>query len=493
MTGVSQRSVKIKSDMGNQKNPPLSKQYANGTIGTNDSEPNGGENMYPTQTYRAKMKLLATVLLPLLVYQLAHFSAQFVDTIMTGQYSEIHLAGVSLAGNLWAPFFTFVTGTVSAVIPIAGQHLGRQQHGAIASTVRQFLYIGLLLAAGLWALILLGAPIVLQHMQLDNTVYHVAMSYLQYLALGVIPLVLFSVLRSFIDALGLTRISMMLLILVVPFNVGFNYILIYGRFGLPELGGAGAGLGTALAYWALLFVVVAVIQGHPRLSSYRIWQFEPPHFQQWASGLRLGIPIGLAVFMEVGLFAFVGLLMAQYPANVIAAHQAAMNFSNLAYAFPTSISSTLTIMIAYEVGRQDHRSAKQYLLLGLLLSFAIALCTLGGVFWQRTAVARMYGSSDEFLQLTTVFLSYSLLFQLFDAGGAPIQGALRGYKDTKIPFALTIAGFWGVGLTIGVGLHQWSDLGPYSYWVGLIAGLLANFLFLSVRLRYVLRAQKKEC
>ncbi len=443
--------------------------------------------MYPTHTLKEKFKLLLLILIPILIYQLANFSAQFIDTVMTGNYSELHLAGVSIAGSLWSPFFTLMNGIVAAVVPIVGQHLGRKDKAAIPGEVRQFLYIGIVLSLTLVLLGLVSLRPILGLMNLETQVFDVAILYLIYMSLGLIPLLMYSVLRSFLDALGLTRLSMFLMLLVVPLNIFFNYSMIYGKFGFPEMGGPGAGLGTAVSYWVLFFVAAAVVHLHPKTRDYHIIQFEPPKVRQWGEAFRLGLPIGFAIFAEVGVFSFVGLLMAKFGSSIIAAHQAALNFSNLAYAFPMSISSALTIIISYEVGRRNHKSATQFSLLGIGTSVCIASATLLFLIFNRNLVASLYGSSPDFIALTATFLGYSILFQLFDAVAAPIQGTLRGYKDAKIPFILCLIGFWVIGMPTGILLDTFTNLGPYSYWIGLIIGLLSNCVFLVARLHTIVK------
>ena len=135
----------------------------------------------------------------------------------------------------------------------------------VASDFYQFLYLSLGLSIFLFVLVFLVAPLVLNNMGLEVTVANIAVRYLWFLAIGIIPLLLFSVIRSLLDALGLTRLSMYLMLLLLPLNSGFNYLLIYGAFGFPELGGAGAGLGTSMAYWALLGISILVLLKQEKL------------------------------------------------------------------------------------------------------------------------------------------------------------------------------------------------------------------------------------
>lgn len=441
--------------------------------------------MYTTESIRQKLVLFFKIFLPILVYQLANYSTAFIDTMMTGRYATSHLAGVSIGGSIWTPILTLLTGIASALVPIVGQDFGSGKKEKIKKDFYQFIY--LTLGLSLVTLVLGGLFLkpLLSLLGLESLVEEVAFTYLTYLALGILPFLLFTVCRSFMDALGLTRLSMYLMLLIVPFNAGLNYLFIYGQFGFPKLGGAGAGLGTALAYWFLLGVTVLVLRYHPDLRGYDLQEKESFDWQACRSALRLGLPIGGMSFAEVGFFAIVAIFMSKFSTEVIAAHQAAINFASLMYAFPLSNSMALAIMVSFEIGAKRYDHARTYTRLGLLAGLAFVVCTLTFLYFNRAGIAALYGKDPDFIHLVTRFLTYSLLFQLSDALSAPIQGILRGYKDTRIPFVICVVSYWALCIPFGLLLDRWMDLGPYAYWIGLILGLLTCGLGLGLRLLYV--------
>lgn len=438
--------------------------------------------MHQTHNLQQRMRLFVSIFLPILIYQLANFSASFVDTTMTGQYDTLHLAGVSMATSLWIPFFDLLIGIVSALVPIIGHHLGQGKKEKIASDFYQFIYLSLGLSLILFALVFLGAPLVLAHLGLEPLVEGVAKNYLWHLALGIIPLLLFSTIRSLFDALGLTKLSMYLMLLLLPLNGSFNYALIYGAFGFPEMGGAGAGLGTSLAYWVLLLISLLVTVKHPKIRAYELWKIRPLDKKGLIDGIRLGLPIGGTFFAEVVIFSVVGLVMAKFSSLIIASHQAAMNFSNLMYAFPMSISTSMSIIVSYEIGANRPDDVKKFCKLGRLTALGIAGFTFLFLYILRNRVAALYGSDTEFIRMTSVFLTYSLFFQLADTFAAPLQGILRGYKDTQVPFYLGLIAYWGVSLPLGLFLDYYTSLGPYGYWIGLIASLVTSGILFQWRL-----------
>ena len=175
--------------------------------------------MHQTHKLKDKWILFLKLFFPVLIYQFANFSASFVDTTMTGQYHTLDLAGVSTATSLWNPFFTFLTGIVSALVPIIGQHLGRGKKEEVVSDFYQFIYLALGLSIFLFAVVAFFAPAILNHIGLEVEVANIAVHYLWFLSIGIIPFMLFSVIRSLLDALGLTNLSMYLMIMLLPFKL----------------------------------------------------------------------------------------------------------------------------------------------------------------------------------------------------------------------------------------------------------------------------------
>ena len=443
--------------------------------------------MYQTHHFKDKFILFLKIFFPILIYQFANYSASFVDTTMTGQYNTMDLAGVSMATSIWNPFFTFLTGIVSALVPIIGHHLGRGKKEEVASDFYQFIYLALGLSVVLLGMVIFLAPLILNHLGLEAPVAAVAVRYLWFLSIGIIPLLLFSVIRSLLDSLGLTKLSMYLMLLLLPLNSGFNYLLIFGAFGVPELGGAGSGLGTSLAYWVLLGISVLVLFKQEKLKALHLKKRIPLNMDKIKEGVRLGLPIGGTVFAEVAIFSVVGLIMAKFSSLIIASHQSAMNFSTLMYAFPMSISSAMAIVVSYEVGAKRFDDAKTYISLGRWTALIFAGFTLSFLYIFRGNVASFYGNDPEFIDLTARFLTYSLFFQLADTFAAPLQGILRGYKDTVIPFYLGLLGYWGVAIPVAMVFDSLTDFGAYSYWIGLIISLIVSGALYRWRLTVIMK------
>lgn len=284
--------------------------------------------------------------------------------------------------------------------------------------------------------------------------------------------------------MGITMLSL-------PINVFLNYVLIFGVWGFPRLGGVGAGYATGLTYWLVTAVALVVVLRVEPFRSYRVFErLRRASWRAWSEQLRIGVPMGVTIFLEVGIFAAVALLMTRFGTTTVAAHQAAINFGGLVYMLPLSISMALTIAVGYEVGAGRLNDARQYSMLGLGASLAMATLSAAGLVFFRGHVAGWYTADPDVRALVESFLYYVIFFQLSDAVAAPIQGTLRGYKDVNVTLLVAIVSYWGVGLPTGYLLANFTHMGPYGYWIGLISALAAGAAGLAVRLHFVYRRER---
>jgi multidrug resistance protein, MATE family len=449
--------------------------------------------MRETHTLKDKIKQLSIILIPILVTQLGMFAMNFFDTIMSGKYSPIDLAGVAIGSSLWVPVFTGLSGILLAVTPIVAQLNGRGNKKEVPHTVLQGVYAAVALSLIVMVTGGLALNPILNGMNIEPGVRIVAKEYLIALSFGMIPLFIYNVLRSFIDALGMTRVTMFITLMSLPINVVFNYLLIFGKLGLPALGGVGAGVASAITYWLITLIAFWVVHTKGPFSQYTIFRtIHKPDLAKWKEIFVIGVPIGLSIFFEVSIFSAVTLLMSHYDTVVIAAHQAAINFASFLYMIPLSISMALTIVVGFEVGAKRLRDAKVYSWMGV--SFALLLAVICGIILLvfRSEIAFLYSDDAYVLKLTAHFLLYAVFFQLSDAIQAPVQGALRGYKDVNITFIMALVSYWVIGLPLGYILANYTTFGPYGYWLGLTSGLTAGAITLSGRLLFIQKKYRKQ-
>jgi MATE family multidrug resistance protein len=182
--------------------------------------------------------------------------------------------------------------------------------------------------------------------------------------------------------------------------------------------------------------------------------------------------------------------MSQYNTITIASHQAAINFASFLYMLPLSISMALTIVVGHEIGAKRLYDAKQYSYIGIGMALFLSVLTAAFIYFFRPEVASIYTSDGAVLKLTQDFLIYAIFFQLSDAIAAPIQGALRGYKDVNMTFMMALVSYWVIGLPAGYLLANYTSLHAFGYWIGLISGLAAGAIGLSARLRFIQRSKE---
>ena len=211
---------------------------------------------------------------------------------------------------------------------------------------------------------------------------------------------------------------------------------------------------------------------------------------QLRENLSLGVPMGMAIFMEASIFGVIAIFIAKFGTVIIAAHQAAMSFTSLLYMVPLSFSMSLTIVVGVEAGARRFSEALRYSLLGIACNITVAVLLTIFVLFDREFIAGLYTSEPVIIRQTIGFLFYAMFFQVMDATAAPIQGILRGYKDVKATFWAGLAAYWLICLPLGCYFDYYMHFGPSSYWLSLDIGLLCAVLFLGGRFLYLQRKIK---
>ncbi|MFC4354670.1 MATE family efflux transporter [Chryseomicrobium palamuruense] len=436
------------------------------------------------------VKRLSIIVIPILITQVFLYLMTFFDILMTSKYDIGHLAGVSIGSSLWVPIYTGLTGILISITPIVAHYIGGNKKEQVRPSVQQGIIVAIGMSLLVYLLIFLGTDPILSKMDLTEVERTIAASYIKTISIGLIPLFIYSVLRGFIDALGLTRVTMLITLISAPINIFLNYLLIFGNFGMPELGGTGAALASALTYWLVLGMTVVLTLRLPSIQQYQIFSgFAGVDPKRIWTIIAMGVPIGLSIFAETTIFSAVTLFMTRYSTEILSAHQIALNFTSLLYMVPLSIAMGATILVGQAVGGNQMKEATHYAWLSVSLAIFISFISASVLYFFRDTIGILYTDNATVLAYTAEFLIFAALFQLSDAIQAPVQGALRGYKDVKITFIMAIVSYWVIGLPLGHYLAVTTDFAQYGYWIGLIAGLTAGALTLTIRLVIV---QKKH-
>lgn len=446
--------------------------------------------MKETGTLQQKYLQFFKILIPILISQVTLSLMTFFDTMMSGHASSADLAGAAIGSSIWIPIQTGLSGILMGITPIVSQFIGAGQKDKVGYHVQQALWLSV--AIGVIVIIIGGVLLnpLLDTMNLEPKVHHVAHYFLVAIATGVIPLFGYIVVRSFIDALGQTRVSMMITLTSLPINVGVGYLLIFGHLGFPRLGGIGSGIATAFTYWCIFLISIWITNRMTPFKDFGIFRkFYRVSLVKWKELMKIGVPIGFAIFFETAVFAAVTLLMSRFDTVTIAAHQAANNFATTLYMIPLSICMALTILVGYEAGAGRLKDARQYAVIGIGTATGLSIFSAILLMLLRENVAAIYSSEPQVIALTTHFLVYAIFFQISDAIATPTQGALRGYKDVQPGFWISLLAYWIIGLPFGHVLSTYTKLGPFGYWIGLITGLAVAAVLLLWRLVIIQRSR----
>jgi multidrug resistance protein, MATE family len=446
--------------------------------------------MFHADTWKEKIKLLLKILWPIMITQIGLYAMNLADTMMSGRVSAEDLVGVGIGSSIWMPIITGLNGILLAVTPIVSQLIGAGKREEIARSVSQALYVSVVIALIVAAVRFAAFQPILNAMNLESKVEHIAYHYLLALLIGIIPLFASNVLRYFFDAQGFTRITMIITLLAVPFNVLLNYGFIFGKLGLPALGGIGAGYATAITYWLMLAISAAVTIKLSALRQYRVFRdWAIPSWKAWKELLGVGVPIGLSIFFEVGIFSIVTLLVGNlFDTKTTAAHQIALSFSSLIFMIPLSISMALTIVVGYSAGGKRWKHARQYTMLGVGGGVGfMGLCAIV-LYFLREPIAYLFTEDPDVAVLAAQFLIFAIFYQLSDAAQAALLGVLRGYKDVRKPFIIAFVSYWIIGIPSGYLLAVMTNLEAFGFWIGIIIGLTCAAAGFFIRLLAVQRS-----
>ncbi|SEO41651.1 multidrug resistance protein, MATE family [Amphibacillus marinus] len=450
--------------------------------------------MYHAATLKDKLKLFLKLLWPILITQVSLAMMSFVDTIMSGRVGTSDLAGVAIGASLWSPVFTGVNGVMLAVTPLIAHALGKREKDRIQGIINQAIYLAIIIGV---LVILIGGLLlnpVLNWMQPEESVHFVAKHYLIGLSIGIIPLFISNVLRNFYDGQGMTRISMFITISAVPFNFLLNYLFIFGNFGFPQLGGIGAGYATGATYWVILLINILLIFKLDAIKQFKLFvQWNKPSLTAWQEQLSIGVPIGLTIFFESSIFSVVTLLISvMFSTTAVAANQIVISFSSMVFMMPLSIAMALTIVVGYSVGGDRLAAAKQYSILGVSSGIGILGIAATFMFFFREQIASWYSTDASVVELAGQLFLIAILYQLSDGAQSGLQGVLRGYKDVKIPFFISLISYWLLGIPIGYLLATFTAVGPFGLWIGILIGLTSAAVGFLFRLRFISRVKTKQ-
>ncbi|MCR6687767.1 MATE family efflux transporter [Pseudoxanthomonas sp.] len=441
----------------------------------------------PVPRFGHELRATATLALPLVLGHVSTGLISFVDNVIAGHHGTRTLAAVTVGtALLWLPMMVPI-GTLIALTASISQLDGAGRRDAIAPLFRQALWLGLGLGVLMFAF-LSAVPYALDAFGIAADIIPGATAFAHAVRWGVPALILFFCMRYLSEGLHWTLPTMLLGFGGLAVLAPLGYALTFGLGPLPELGAAGLGAASATVMWLQAACFAGYLARSKRFAPLGLFaRFEGPRWTAIRELLATGLPIGVTVLMEGGLFIVTALLIARLGEVPAAAHQIAINVSALCFMVPMGLAEATTVRVGRALGAGDphgvRRAARAGYAIVLLTQTLSALVLLLG----HDAIVAVYTRDLAVAALASSLLLYAAAFQFPDGIQVMSAGALRGLRDTRVPMFLAMASYWGLGMPLGAGLGLGLGWGPQGMWTGLILGLAAAAVLMGWRLAWSLR------
>jgi MATE family multidrug resistance protein len=445
---------------------------------------------------RTEMRALWHLAWPILVGLLANVGMAVADVAMAGHASANDLAGVSLGVSIWNMVIITLMGVMMSVSPLVAHYVGAQELQRVPHVVRQAMWKAL--GVGLIAFVLTNlAAEVFHSMALDPLVRDVALGFVHITSFALPAFACYRVLYGYSTSLNQTKPIMGIAIAALLLNIFINWLLVFGHWGFPALGGLGCAWATLLCVWFNLGGLLWWMRRSPAFqSTWPFARYEAPHWPQVKHLLQLGLPIGITYFAETSAFSLIALLVARFGSTQVAAHQIALNFTSLVFMVPLSMGIALLTRVGQSLGAGDPVAARFRAWVGVGTALGVAVLSATGMALFNHQIAAAYTNDAAVVSLAASLLFLAAIFQLSDATQVVTSCAIRGYKVTRAPMVIHLTAFWVFSLPLGYALglapdwlpwHPAQPMAAQGFWIALVVGLTVAAVGLTGLLRYVAR------
>lgn len=444
--------------------------------------------------YKHDIKRTFKLFWPIFLGQLATTSMGVVDTVMAGLAGTIELSGVAIGASFYWPTLLFVVGMTFAIQPTIAQLRGSGRYKDISSKMHLASVLCLTVSVLIGVLVMF-LPLLYRLMDgIDQDMVRIGQGYLIAIGFGMPGFALYSILRGYWEGLGYTLPTLIFGFIALFLNIPLNYIFIFGAWGVPAFGGIGCGIATTITMYFTTILALIYVKKHPFFAEY-------PIYQQWfklswpevKSFLHFSLPLAFSTTIEVTCFSLVALLLSPFGPVVVASHSIAMNVSGLIFMIPMSIAAAATVRVGEAMGALHWHCAKRTSLGAIYLAIFFYICTVLVLIFGHDFIISLYSKDPEVMFLASLLLLYCAAYQLPDCLQAVSIGILRGFKDSRVIFIVTIVSYWIIGMPIGYSLAYGIFTEPMAaqgFWIGFICALSAAFLFYALRLIYLYRTHK---
>lgn len=431
-----------------------------------------------TPGWGQELRATAALAGPLALANLLQMLTYAVDVIFIARLGEQQLAASALAVSLFGLVLWALTGLAGAVAPLIAEAVGARipSPRPVRRSVRMGMWLAVLSGIGGMGICLMLDPIMRASGQQDDIIT-LANEYNLVIVFSMVPMLLASVLRNFVSALGRPIFATAITALGIGVNALANYAFIFGNLGAPALGLTGAGVATILTALFTLAAYVIAIRVDPALHRYRVFvRAHSPDWERLRIMLRIGTPIALTITAEAGIFGAAAFMMGRFGAAELAGHTVALQLAALAFQVPFGIGQAAAIRVGYFYGARDRHGIARAGWVALAISTAFMSLTASAMVLFPEILLSIYvdpadAANAALVAFALQYLLLAAIFQLADGVQAVAAGALRGLQDTRVPMWIAIFSYWVPGIGLAVGLGFFTPLEGVGVWIGLAAGL----------------------
>ena len=451
-------------------------------------------------SFSASVRRIVPLAWPVFIGQLAVLAFSTVDTVLVARYSALDLAALAVGAAAYITVFIGLMGVVLAVSPIVGQLYGGKRLAEAGEQVHQALWLALALTVAGGALLLWPEPF-LWLSKASPEVAERIRGYLGALAFALPASLLFTVYRGFNTAVSRPKAVMALQLGGLALKVPLSMALVFGfaPLGMPALGVTGCGIATAVAMWSQVVAALVVLRRDRFYAPFVLWGRGLHRPQRAALGalLRLGIPMGLAIGIEVTGFTFMTFFIARLGATPVAGHQIAANLVALLFMMPLALANATSTLVAQSVGAGDAREARRLGWHGLQFGTGLAALVGGTVYFARETIVGLYTDNPLIVAAALPLVAWVALFHSSDAAQTIAAFVLRAYRIATVPLVIYASAIWGIGLAGGyvlafdtLGIAPPALQGARGFWIAATGGLMVAGVALAGFLVIVLRQQR---
>lgn len=419
---------------------------------------------------------------PLIAAQLAQIAITFVDTVMAGRLSAKDLASVAVGANLWGAAWIFNTGVLVAITPSVAQLFGAGKTREAAHCAREGLWLSQIVAVVSFFAIRSVAPHLIQWMRIDPEIVPSTLGYIDAITWGLPAICGFQALRGFSEGVSRTKPVMFISVFALGLNILGNWVFMYGRFGMPALGAVGCGVASAIVMWFMFAAMCGVVAFQRPYQPFQLFRrLDWPDRGEILALARLGLPIGVSLFMEASMFTVVALWTGAMGKFTTAAHQIALNVASVTFMVPLGLAMAITVRVGQAIGAGRPDRARFSGFVGIALAALFMAGAALTLFVFPNQIIGIYTRDPMVHSIALTLLSVAAIFQVSDGLQVSGNGALRGLKDTRVPMLITVLAYWAIGIPLGYTLGILQGGGVRGVWIGIVAGLSVAAVLLNSR------------